>query len=140
MKEIKNILVPLDGSKNSLRGLERAIYLALSCQARITGVTVVGHLPVSGIHNVSAWRKNWVKQAKKDLDKAKRIAARDGVDLREKICYGNPGSEIVKVASKNKADLIVIGARGMGGIKETFLGSTSQYVAHKTKVPVVIVK
>lgn len=140
MKEIKKILVPLDGSKNSLRGLERAIYLALSCQARITGVMVVGNLPVTGLHNVAAWRKNWVKQAKQELIKAKKRAARDGVDLREKICYGNPGSEIVALAQKEKSDLIVIGARGMGGIKETFLGSTSQYVAHKAKAPVVIVK
>ena len=37
-------------------------------------------------------------------------------------------------------DLIVIGSRGMGAIKEFFLGSTSNYVMHKSKKPVLIVK
>jgi nucleotide-binding universal stress UspA family protein len=38
--KIKKILVPLDGSKNSLRGLDEAIYLARQCQATITGLYV----------------------------------------------------------------------------------------------------
>ena len=77
-KKIKKILVPIDGSKNSQRGLERAIYLARQCQATITGIVVVGNLPVTGLHNVAAWRKNWIKQAKQDLAKAKRKAAQHG--------------------------------------------------------------
>jgi len=49
---------------------------------------------------------------------------------------------IVKFAhtKKNKFDLIVIGSRGMGSAKEIFLGSTSNYVLHKSKIPVLIVK
>ena len=39
--KIKNILVPIDGSKNSLRGLDEAIALARNCQARITGIHVL---------------------------------------------------------------------------------------------------
>lgn len=38
---IKKILVPLDGSKNSFRGLDEAIYLARQCHAIITGLYVV---------------------------------------------------------------------------------------------------
>ena len=37
-------------------------------------------------------------------------------------------------------DLIVIGSRGMSATKEFFLGSTSNYVMHKSKKPVLIVK
>ena len=37
-KRISKILVPLDGSKNSIRGLETAITLARSCGATITGI------------------------------------------------------------------------------------------------------
>ena len=53
---------------------------------------------------------------------------------------GNTGSEIVKFAKNGKFDMIVIGARGLGGAKEVFLGSTSNYVMHKTAVPVLVVK
>ena len=40
-KPIKKILVPLDGSKNSLKGLNEAIYLARQCGATITGLCVI---------------------------------------------------------------------------------------------------
>ncbi|MFQ5573134.1 MAG: universal stress protein, partial [Nitrosopumilaceae archaeon] len=54
----------------------------------------------------------------------------------------DPGFDIVKFAhnKKNKIDLIVIGARGLGSVKEVFLGSVSNYVVHKSKIPVVLVK
>jgi nucleotide-binding universal stress UspA family protein len=41
---------------------------------------------------------------------------------------------------KQNFDLIVIGSRGLGSAKEFFLGSTSNYVLHKSKKPVLIVK
>ena len=54
--------------------------------------------------------------------------------------FGHEGQTIVSFAEKNKYDIIVIGSRGMGIIKETFLGSTSHYVVHTTKLPVLVVK
>jgi len=40
--KIKNILVPLDGSPNSFRGLDVAIHMARQCQTTITGLYVAG--------------------------------------------------------------------------------------------------
>ena len=42
---VKKILVPLDGSKNSMRGLDEAIYLARQCHATITGLYVIPIYP-----------------------------------------------------------------------------------------------
>jgi len=55
---------------------------------------------------------------------------------------GFPGFDIAKFANnkKNGIDLVVIGVRGMGSAKEIFLGSVSNYVLHKVKKPVLIVK
>jgi nucleotide-binding universal stress UspA family protein len=47
---------------------------------------------------------------------------------------------IVSFAHKNNFDLIVIGSRGMGKVGEFFLGSTSNYVVHSSKIPVLIIK
>ena len=44
------------------------------------------------------------------------------------------------IAERKNFDLVVIGSRGMGAAKEIFLGSTSNYVLHKSKKPVLIVK
>ena len=41
---------------------------------------------------------------------------------------------------KNGIDLVVIGARGRSSAKELFLGSVSNYVLHKSKKPVLVVK
>jgi hypothetical protein len=40
-KRIRNILVPIDGSKNSFRGLDNAIYIVRQCHATITGLYVI---------------------------------------------------------------------------------------------------
>ena len=65
-----------------------------------------------------------------------------GVDFVQKIVYGNPGYEIAKFAnmSRNKIDMVVIGSRGRSSAKELFFGSTSQFVLHKSKPSVLIIK
>jgi len=76
------------------------------------------------------------------LEDAKVRAAQKGIQLVGKAIAGDPGYDIARFAnnSKNKIDLIVIGARGLGSAKEIFLGSVSNYVLHKAKKPVLIVK
>ena len=55
--------------------------------------------------------------------------------------HGNIGYNIVKTAhSKENYDMIVIGSRGRGSVKEMFFGSTSNYVIHTAKIPVLVVK
>jgi nucleotide-binding universal stress UspA family protein len=63
-----------------------------------------------------------------------------GASFKYKTGGGHTGSEIINFAQKGKYDIIVIGARGISGVKETFLGSTSNYVLHKSKIPILIVK
>ena len=143
VRKIKKILVPLDGSKNALRGLDEAIYIARQCHATITAL-YAGHYP-SGfvLHPLGFIGIDFKKEGKKILDPAKTIAAKHGILLISKIIGGgDPGYEIVRFAHsrKNKFDLIVIGGRGLGSIKEVFFGSVSNYVVHKSKIPVVIVK
>ena len=54
--------------------------------------------------------------------------------------YGDDGKRIVEIAKKQNFNLIVIGLIGMSAAKEIFLGSTSNYVLHKSKKPVLVVK
>jgi nucleotide-binding universal stress UspA family protein len=53
---------------------------------------------------------------------------------------GNPAVEIVNVAKDNGFDAIVIGHKGSGIVRERFLGSISEKVAHLAPCPVVIVR
>ena len=138
----KKILVPLDGSKNSLRGLDMAIHLARQSQGTITALSVKTVPGVYALHPLGFLDFNSMKEIKKILADAKLRAAKKGVLLTGKAIAGDPGYDIARFAnnSKNKIDLVVIGARGRGSAKELFLGSVSNYVLHKSKKPVLVVK
>ena len=140
MQEIKKILVPLDGSKNSLRGLDEAIYLARQCQATITGLYVIPLAKPVTDSQISYIEKHLLNNASKFMSKAKTRAAQNGILFDDMIDYGDEGPKIINFANIESYDIIVIGSRGMGSIKEIFFGSTSNYVLHKSKIPVLIVK
>jgi len=140
VSKFKKILVPLDGSNNSTRGLERAIEIAKESKAEITGFYVF-HLPLlAGVKYTQKMKGDAQKRAVKAIGPAMKRVQRAGASFKYKTEGGHTGSEIVKFAQRGKYDMIVIGARGMGGVREAFLGSTSNYVMHKTKIPVLIVK
>ncbi len=137
---IKRILVPLDGSKNAIRGLDNAIYLARQCQAIIVGIYVLPRVPVSTYRKIQYPEKELLKDADTNMEFAKKHCAQNGIIFEKKISFGDPGYVIVKYAKDKKFDIIVIGARGRGAIKEVFFGSVSNYVLHKASMPVLVVK
>lgn len=138
--KIKKILVPLDGSKNSFKALTEAIYLARQCNATITGLCVIPLYTINLGRLLTSLKKESEKEAKKFMLRAKTLAAQDGIVFYEKILYGNEAWEITEFASYKRFDLIVMGSRGLGAIKEAFLGSVTNVVVHRSKVPVLVVK
>ena len=140
-KKISKILVPLDGSKNSIRGLETAITLARSCGATITGIYSIYAPPHTEFRGVGSVGKSLNVQVKKFMEEAKVLAAKNGIVFNEKIARGEIGYNIIKLAhGKSNFDMIVIGSRGRSSAKEMFFGSVSNYVIHTSKIPVVVVK
>jgi nucleotide-binding universal stress UspA family protein len=137
--QIRKILVPIDGSKNSFRGLDTAIYLARQCGAIITGLFVIPTYP-QPFMPITYDKKYLVKAAKEFMNNAKKRSAQNGIVFVGKTIIGKESVEIISFAAKNKFDIIIIGARGLGGVKETFLGSVSNIVVHKSKIPILIVK
>lgn len=140
-KDIKKILVPLDGSKNSLEGLDEAIFLARHCSSSITALCVIpSYPPLPLMGKQIPYEKHIVEHTKKFMSEAKKTCVSNGIEFNEKIIKGIATLDIPEFALDNKFDLIVIGSRGMNPIKELFLGSVSNAVVHKSKVPVLVVK
>lgn len=144
MYKVSKILVPIDGSDNSLKALDAAIFLAKRCNAKIVCLYSVVIIPITEAQMVAPiqFQIEDKKYAKKVLENAKNLVKRNNVEFSQVINFGNAGYNIVKYV-KNKAnriDLVVIGSRGRGSVKEMFLGSTSNYVLHKSPVPVTVVK
>jgi nucleotide-binding universal stress UspA family protein len=139
-QKIKKILVPLDGSQKSLDGLRNAIYVARQCGATITGICVLPLYTINLGKLLTPLKNQSLKEAKKFMNQAKTLSAQNGIVFYEKIIFGNQAWEITEFANYKKFDLIVIASHGLGKMKETFLGSVTNFVVHKSKIPVLIIK
>ena len=139
-RSIKKILVPINGSKNSMRGLDEAIYLARQCHATITGLYVIPIYPRNFSDAIMPYQIHLTKSAKKFMESAKIKCAEKGIIFKSKILFGSPSFEIDELVKRKGFDIIVIGSRGKSGLKEIFLGSVANAVVHKSKVPVLVIK
>ena len=147
---IRKILVPLDGSRNSYRGLDEAISLVKQCtrwirsakMASIIGIYVKDVPGVYALHPIGFISSALDKEGRRIIAQARAKCAKKGVTFHGKIFGGDPPSDIVRFAhnKRNGINMIVIGARGRGTFKGIFLGSVSNYIVHKSKIPVLVVK
>lgn len=140
----KKIMVCLDGSKNSLRGLDKAILFAKQSDSIIIGVhSDTSFSAFSAVRAPILPEKKWKKEAQKLMEIAKKRVEKNKVNFEGVVIGGHTsGIDLTTFANNpaNKIDQIVIGSRGMGFPKELFFGSTSNFVLHKEKAPVTVVK
>jgi nucleotide-binding universal stress UspA family protein len=140
MEKIKTILVPMDGSKNSFKALTKAIFLAKKCNSSITSLFVL-HTAFDNPNMIYIPQtQNELKKVEKFLDTAKSQVTKNSIKFKKEIVFGHEAKEIINFAQKGKFDLIVIGARGRGTIKQMLLGSVSNTIVHSSKVPVLVIK
>ncbi len=136
----RNILVAVDGSKESDLALADAIDLALDSNAKLTVLHVAGP-PPAGIRTTPTGAL-----AAAELPEYHDKLLRDAVANVPKelpvttlLLDGNPAHEIVNAAREHRHDLIVIGSRGRGRATAALLGSVSHQVLHDAPVPVLVV-
>jgi len=134
------ILVPLDGSQHSKRGLSYAVFLARHSDGVVTGVHVIPMVKPKPNDRITPLEKAFLKKAGSIMGSARRACAKQGVMFEDRLLYGDEGPEIAKLAERGGFDVVVIGSRGRGRAKEILLGGTSNHVLHKTSVPVMVVK
>jgi len=139
-KKINNILVPVDGSQNALRGLDRAIDIAKGGNSTITALYVFQLPWKAGLKFTKSMEKQAQAKATRAIGIAKQRVEKQKIPFKWKTTGGKPAEAILNVSKGTKADMIVIGARGLGAAKEKFFGSTSNYVMHKSTKPVLVVK
>lgn len=138
---IKRILVPLDGSKNSERGIEMAVDLANDAKRTIVGL-YVKPTSVNSIKYGELFNAEQNRLMEITFHSAKTKCEKYHVKFIEETIVGDAKSSIVKYANDNsrKIDLIIMGARGRGSVKAAFMGSVSNHVLNKSKIPVLVVK
>lgn len=138
---ISKILVPLDGSENSEKGLRYACWLASKVEATITVLHVVtipytGESAVFHIEPLEAAGRMILERAKKILKEEKCVGAH--FVLREG--SGNAGHEIVRFGEEENFSLIVMSAKGHSALAHLLMGSVSDMVVKHAPCSILIVK
>lgn len=138
------ILVAYDGSKQSDKALNQAIAFCQEHPSTTLEVVYVFNIPnlVVGeavIVPPPRLENEFYEHARAVVNKAKQLVAilpHASVVLKQ----GDPARTILDYAQETLCDLIIIGSRGLGGIREVMLGSVSHYVVQKSEIPVLVIK
>lgn len=144
----RRILVPIDGSRTSARGLDEAIKLAKGCNATLVifhavdeAVVAYGGDIVPGYINelLESMREGGKRVLGKAVARARARSVKVKSLLVEKL-VGPVADIIVSHAKKQRADLIVIGTHGRRGVTRLVMGSDAEGVVRKSPVPVLLVR
>src|SRR5579883_1234297 len=132
------ILLATDGSPHALRAAAWTARMARECRDVDVVVVHVGHLPALALGGVV---EGLERAGRAILDRTVREAFPEGT-ARVTTVYrtGEPAGEIVRAAEELRADLIVVGSRGLGQIGGLILGSVSERVLHGARCPVLVVR
>ena len=143
----RSIVVGTDGSETATQAVRHAVELAKATNARIELVSA--YEPVSSqrlreesqqVPGDMQWMVNPREDVDSTLDEAAEIAAELGVDIERHARQGDPAYAILDVAEETKADLIVVGNKGMTGARRFLLGSVPNKVSHHAPCSVLIIR
>ena len=140
----KKIVVAYDGSDHAKNAVRVASDLAKAFGAKLYIVEVVDTAAMlgMGLAPIPAEVINQIyDKARKDVNEGQQLAKSLGVtDVEGQVLEGDPATSIIEFASKNGADLIVTGSRGLSTFKRVLLGSVSTKIVQESRIPVLVVK
>jgi nucleotide-binding universal stress UspA family protein len=142
-EEINTILVAVDGSETSHRAAQISMHLARKTNARCILVHVVTPpVPYSPefADMVRKDREELVRTGEELLLEYENQFMHDQFPYMKKVAIGHPAQIINAVAEDEKADVIVLGYKGLNWMAEQIMGSVTYKLIHQSKIPLLIVK
>jgi len=137
----KHLLVPIDLSERSERTLGIALELARQSRARVTLFHVVYRVGQIPFDELRGFYERLVKTSEGKLRQAAKRFVGRGVRVSAEVCIGEPAIEIVRAATKNKVDLIVMGSHKVRPARpRPGWGTVSYKVGILCQCPVLLVK
>ena len=153
---MNRILVAVDYSERNESVFESAVSLAKTTGASLMLLHVLSedeagypvlptyaYYPVIDDRNYDAYQEKLAEYKQRGIDFLNNLtkkATEKEVETEYTQLVGNPGRAICELASTWEADLILVGSRGLKGLKEMFLGSVSNYVTHHAPCSVLILR
>jgi nucleotide-binding universal stress UspA family protein len=144
---VQRILVPLDGSGPSQRGLHEAVALARALGAQLVLLHVIDDFPqVLELAPAAAYREALQRLRQRGealLSEARERAAAAGVAAETLLCEigaQTVGDAIVQQVQASRCDLVAMGTHGRRGLQRLALGSDAEVVLRTSPVPVLLVR
>ncbi|HYM40660.1 MAG TPA: universal stress protein [Thermoplasmata archaeon] len=148
----RRVLLATDGSENATRAARAAIDLAKTYHAELVVVTAIP-APTALMRTTNpafpqstAALGEYYTYARAEaaavLEAAVELAKEQGVAARRLVLDqpASPVEAIVRCAEREKADLIVVGTRGLSGFRKLLIGSVSRGVVNHATCPVLVVR
>src|ERR1700756_2476513 len=143
----RSIVVGTDGSDTATEAVRQAVELARSLEASIELVSAYEPVPsqrLAAERRATPADMQWAISPREDVDATLDAAAQIARDASVRVSLyareGDPADAILDVAEEQKADLIVVGNKGMTGAKRFLLGSVPNKVSHHAPCSVLIIR
>ncbi|MBO4312415.1 MAG: universal stress protein [Desulfovibrionaceae bacterium] len=144
MSQLKNIVCALDLSDQSKQVAEYAVMLAKMSHARVTVVYAAPTLTqYTGFHVPPNTIDNFVGEIVSGAERSMADFVAEhfqGVDAQGIVVVGYAAEEILNLAEKEHADMIVMGTRGRKGLDLILFGSVAEKVVKNSKCPVLTIR
>lgn len=143
--KIKNILVPIDFSDHSRKSLNYAVELARLYNAKLQLLHIID-TPIYPTFYVvdqlatTSIASNIKTRVLDNLSTLLKSVGDEKIDSEIYAIEGRAAMDIVKFATENNSDLIVIATHGLTGVERFLLGSVTEKVVRIAKSPVFTVK
>ena len=141
------IVVGTDGSETAHEAVKQATELAKTLGASIHLVSAYEPVPDSRLREERQevpedlqWMVNPREDVNTTLEEAETELKEAGIEVQTHAREGDPADAILDVAEEQKADLIVVGNKGMTGAKRFLLGSVPNKVSHHAPCSVMIIR
>jgi nucleotide-binding universal stress UspA family protein len=143
---LRNILLPVDGSAPSRRGMEEGIRLARQLGATITAVHVItpfeAYAYMKGLQpdaTRAGFEKAASRSAARILGKVERACRAARVACRCCTAWDTLAADaIARVARLHRCDLVVMASHGRQGMQRVLMGSVTRAVLARSRIPVVV--
>lgn len=144
----KQILVAIDGSRSGRRALDEAVKIATATGGTVQALCVVQH-PARLVDISTGFAEEQTRQsaeadvATMALEEAKTVFAQTGIQGTIRAADSN-GEEIAavihRIAAEDEVDLVVLGTRGLSGVKRLLIGSVAESYLRMADRPVMLVR
>jgi nucleotide-binding universal stress UspA family protein len=142
---IRRILVAVDGSEPAAHALRWAIAMARGMGAEVVAVYAIPPFPDLSLGFAGPWvppqaDPKWRAAMRKTFESDWCAPLREsGLPHRMVLEDGRPATVIGDLVESEDADVVVLGRRGVGGVRELLLGSVSHEVGHRCRRPVLLI-